>query len=498
MKEIRLISLLKSFSREELKSFGKFIESPFSKSTRNIIKLYKYLVTFHPDFDLSGLTKQEIFKNLFEGETYDARKLENLIFDLTKSAEYFLAHQTFEADELDFLLSLSKGYLKKNLYGETKRVIKEIEKKIKPSLSPEKDYISKLKRLTTLKFDCSAKTNDFENIPKCVEDLFEASVIQFMFEYTQFADNMKIIRNGLGKELENEFIKKVLKNINFENFLNLLETTDYLNNPHIGLHYYKFKIVANEDDHDHYNLLKRLLLKNLSVLDREEKWFFFAHLLNYSEQQKLKNVKVFEKESLNIYRSMVENNVYSSSESNYMELLLCRNIILCCYSQKEVKWFEYFLANYTDFLHPEYRDNMKNFGYAHLCYLTGDYEKSLEYNSRINNEFFFFKTDVKNLLLKLYYELDCFDQAFLLIDAYKHFISDSKELPEIFKFHFRTYIKFYAKLIKIKSGESKEDPLMIKEKIEREVHSAFKYWLMEKADELIVTTKSYDKASQSY
>ena len=69
MREIRLIKLLRSFTREELKAFGKFVSSPtFTSPPVKTILLYDHLIKFYPDFNSPELNKQEIFQKLFGGE----------------------------------------------------------------------------------------------------------------------------------------------------------------------------------------------------------------------------------------------------------------------------------------------------------------------------------------------------------------------------------------------------------------------------------------------
>jgi hypothetical protein len=438
------------------------------------------------------LSKQEIFKKLFEGENYNSKKLQNLIFDLTKSAEYFLAHCTLHEDELEFLLNLSKGFHNKNLPGESNRINKSIEEKLQPSFSPDKDYISKLKRLTYLKYAYYNEHRDFDGITKCIEDIFEASALQFIFEYINIISNMKIGRNEYGMKIENKFIQNILQNIDLEKLLSPLEKENYVNNPYIGLHYYRFKTIEEPDNLNYYYLLKDLLFKNLSSLNREEKWFFFINLANYCVQKMARNVEGFDEEGLNIYKSMFENDAYSSSGIQYMDVMTWRNVIHLCNFQKDIKWLHYFVKKYINCLHTKHRDSLEHFAYASLHFMKKEFEKSLEHISMINIELSFLKTDVKGLYLKVYYELNYFEQAFSGIDAFKHFINSNNEITDAYKNPYRAYIKLYEELIKIKSGKSKKEPAVVKAKIEKETYNVLKPWLIEKAEELIRKMKSYD------
>ena len=482
----RLIKLMRSFSREELKSFSKFVKSPFLLQSRNTTELYDYLVKFYPDFNSPELSKKEIIRQLFKGEKNVDKKLENLNQDLTKSAEHFLAHSTFYEDEPEFLLNLSKGYLKKNLPDESNRINKTIEKKLQPTFSPNTDYTSKLKRLTNLKLEYYKGNNHLENVSKSVEDIFEASLLQFIFEYIQYENNMNVARHNCEKKMENRFIQETLQIINFKELLNRFEKEDYIKIPNIGLHYYLFKTIDDADNLDYYYLLKNLFFKNLSDLDRNDRFFFFMHLGNYCIQKWENNVKNFGKETLNIFKSMFKSDSYTAFTGQHIDVITYRTMVLSSYSQKDSKWLNLLIKKYADYLPVDHRDNIRHYSYAYLYFLKNEFQKSLDYISTFkNNEFHIFKLDVKQLSLKNCYELNSYDQAVAAIDAYKHFIDSNKKIPELSKGFYRNFIKFYGELLKIKYGKSKEDPSFIKAEINNNTQIVSKSWLLEKANELM-------------
>jgi len=66
MNDTRLLKLIRTFSKEELKSFEKFLQSPFLKPARDTSKLYQYIIKFYPDYEASKLEKEKVFKKLFK------------------------------------------------------------------------------------------------------------------------------------------------------------------------------------------------------------------------------------------------------------------------------------------------------------------------------------------------------------------------------------------------------------------------------------------------
>jgi hypothetical protein len=181
--------------------------------------------------------KEAVFKKLFSKESYTEKRIINLMFDLTRAIEDFIAYSTLKKDEIEFSLSLSKGYLEKKLSKHSMRVNKLIEKKLIPGFSPGKDYISKFRRLAYLKSAYYADVNDYENIIECKKNYFEAAAVQFIIDYTQIAISQQPAIDTYGKKLENNFIQSIFQCFDFEKLLKLMEKDDYIYKPLIAIHY---------------------------------------------------------------------------------------------------------------------------------------------------------------------------------------------------------------------------------------------------------------------
>ncbi|MDZ4711825.1 MAG: hypothetical protein SGI89_05815 [bacterium] len=485
MKDSRLIRLIRTFSKEELKSFRKFLESPFLKPARNTISLFDYIAKYYPEYHEKDIKKEKVFGKLFKGEDYNEKKLFNLIFDLTKAAEDFLAHNTLKEDETEFLLNLSKGYLNKNLKDESFRVNKLIQKKLRPGFSPSLDYVSKLRRLTHLQGAYFIQKNDFGNLIGSKVNYFEVSAIQFIIDLSEIMSIKKPAMNTYGNNMESLMVDAITQSFDIKNLLSILERSNYDKKSLITLHYYILKIYEEPDNVSYYYKLRDTFYNSLEEYDREERCLVFSKLVNYCVPRSVGDMVEFKKEGLEVYKRMVSSNSYSFFEDDYMDVVNYRNIVQYCISLKDTVWLETFLEMYSDKIQPGIRDDLKNLSFASLYFIKCEYEKALVECSKINNEFFLFKTDFKTLMLKIYYELEYFEQAYSLIDSYKHFLANSKEIPDSFREIIGNFVKYYSDILKIKSHSSKESPEFIKQKIEKESKIVNKSWLIEKSNELL-------------
>ncbi len=487
MKDTRLLKLIKTFKKEELKAFEKFLQSPFLKPARDTSELYYYIIKFYPDYDTSKLEKEKVFEKLFRGESYNEKKMLNLIFDLTKAAEDFLTLSTMMEDETELLLNLSKGYMKKNLSEESNRINKLIEKKLKPGFAPERDYLSKFRQLILLKSNYFVEENDYENVIACKKEYFEALSTQFIVDYADLIGSIVPSRSTYGKIISDEFIENVIQCFDIEKLLKALQKSEHKSKDLILLHYYLLKMNTEKESAPFYYLFRDTFYELAEGLDRAERHILFNNLVHYCVTNYVDSE--FKTEMLDVYKKMLETKSYSLSENEYMQEMNYRNIFFGCITIGDTDYLEYFIENYSDRIQPELRTNMKNFAYGYLYYAKKDFEKALAYASKINHEFFLFKSDLKNLMLIIYFELGYIEPAFSMIDSYKHFIANTKELTDEFKEVYKSYLKYYADLLKIKCGQSRESPAYVKKQIEKEKSLISRKWLTDKADELLAGKK---------
>ena len=151
---------------------------------------------------------------------------------------------------------------------------------------------------------------------------------------------------------------------------------------------------------------------------------------------------------------------------------------------EEYEWMEDFMKEYTKLLKPELRSNMEYLMKAHLDFAKKKYNDSLENISKIRYDIFLYKIDVKNLMLKNYYELGLYDQAYSLIDAYKHFLAENKDYGKLQQKYYGNFLNIYGKLLRVKESGKKGmlDDLLNDRHLETSL--SYHKWLNEKFIEL--------------
>ena len=79
MQHSKLIALLKTCNRKELRKLDKFVDSPYFNTNRNVVAFYRYVQQFAPKFESKQLERKAVFSALFPNEAYKEKRLHKLM-----------------------------------------------------------------------------------------------------------------------------------------------------------------------------------------------------------------------------------------------------------------------------------------------------------------------------------------------------------------------------------------------------------------------------------
>ncbi len=468
-----------------MKEFEKFLTSPFVRSKRNLGSLLAVLKRYHPEFIERKVRKDKVYGEMFGDEEFSAKKLENLALDLLHEAESFIAHKAVESDEIEKKLYLSHGLYDRQLISESFRILKKIETSYKLSSARGQSHYSILRRVNFMKSSFFMKENDFKNNIDCVKRIFQSSVLQALSDYSLYLGIKKPALTTYNIDVSDGLLESVFSEEMLEKFLSHVNDSGGVEYLPATLNYFKLKTINEPEDESYYEDLKKIFYGNMDKLGREDRHIIFSHMANYCVQKIIGGRSDYRKEGLDVYKKMILHEAYSLSDSEYIQSVTFRNIVQFCLTNNDPDWLEWFLTNRSEVLPPEERGDRINYSFAQLYFMKREFEKALESASKIRKEFFLYKTDERNLLLRIYYELNYYDAAFSLVDSYRHFLSSSSEISDSHKTTFRNFLTYYNLLLKIKCGQINEQTGFIKERILSEKYIVSRQWLADKADELI-------------
>ena len=481
MNNSTLISIVKSFSKEDIKSFDDFVKSPYFNKKSAVVKLWEAIYQKAPAFKEEELKRESLYCEIFPGKDFNYGTMKNIIYELTKLAEKFLELEFYKGDnyfnyyyELGGLLS--KGQMK--LYASR---YDEIEKKLINAY--EFDGVN-YDQLFNLKW---ANLNYiFSNISKD-ESKNEVYMISKYLIYDFFVKLIKSYVNVKGIELEynykddNSTIYNYLKHVDLEGFIKELKADSDKDQKILLVHYKLFRAVSTPEDSSFYFDLKESLQKYEEYFWEDEKRILYSGLRIALMYTAFYNDINYDGELLDIYKAMLNNNVILNYYGN-IELIVFVNYI--CYASRagDMDFLSTFLDNYLEKIPEEHRANLNLFGEANLHYIKNEFDKSLEALLKVDEKMIGIKRASKNLEMMIHYERSDYDSFQYTYDTYKHFVSRNKSIPENMKKGMLKTINYINLLFKL---SEKPDKIEI-EKFYNDVRKdniAIKGWLMRKLKE---------------
>lgn len=488
MIESKLTKILSTFSRDEMKSFEKFINSPYFSIGRDVSGLFQILKSFYPDFKPEKIRKEIVYKKLFSNDQFKEKRLKNLVFDLTRLSEQFLVHENVRLNENLNMKILAQEFKNRKQDKYFLSSIEVLEKKVDKLLIDRSEFFEYREEIAFLKEDYFFWKNDLPNSVKYRLENAEYFTLFFIVRCLQRMKDKIIINSRTTIEFSDIMFDTVIESLDFQSFIKKLRENNYRYSWLIEIYFYSYLCLKNEDEKN-YHELKKVFMENLDKLEDGERNIVFLDLTYYCSKAFESGKRKFLREGFEIYKQMLGSFENSEKDNKFLHIEVFRNIVLACMNLKEYLWLKEFSVNYLSKLKPEFRESMKNYVEANLSFASRAFEEALEHISKIKYDIFLYKIDIKNLMLKIYYELGLYDQAHSLQDAYRHFLNENKQYTELFKIRYSNFLHFYSKLMKAKEKNNTIEADLIKKEIENSTDIAMYQWLLDKADEMVISDK---------
>lgn len=487
MKYSKLVEILSTLSPGEFRDLEKFIHSPYFRK-RDVSGLFNVLKKFYPDFNDENLNPEYVFKKLYPGKKFDKKKAEGLLRTISSDfvnvcKEYLIQIELEEQSSFRdyFLLNQLR---KRKLYNEFQ---KEFKVALNENKLSEKEFAFRFIEKSFLYnaaieyyIDKADYENVIENITKQIEFLIAASVLKSL----RFPDQKNIAEEGFNLKLRYNLIDKFTDNLNITGLLDEMKKNNDWFTPYFRLYYCVNQLIVNPSEEKYYFELKKLLLNREIDLPQSEMYMMFSIASAYSLDKFMSSFKSFERETFEIYESMIRFGVYKYSREDHIAPGLYLSMLIEARVCKEFIWMKNLIDNYINEIHPDIRQSIYYYSMGQYYFGTGEYERSLENLIMVKSEYFLFKRDLKNLLFRIYYNLGYLDEANSVLDNMKHYIKSTNDLSETFKTRSRNFIKFSSELLKIATGTNKNSAGYLCDSIKNERNTESYNWLLEKAEEL--------------
>ncbi len=486
MHNTQLISLLKTFSVYEINSFQKFVHSPYFNKSDKVIKLFNLLEGTHPGYDDPCLEKKVVYKKIFGGNKYDDKQMRYLSYETLKLAEEFLGISRYRKDKslapaFDILTELgSRG--QKKLF---ERRFNYTSKALEMNQYPIPEFFFNKWKLIDIqnfyKYYIYSKTRD----PKLLVEQSESLILFMLTNLAYLLYNISITQHAENTSSDSVIMREFIKNLNLDGIVAGAKKTGHQYASLLEIYNCLIKMIYSEDDETYFFRLKEIMNEPHPFFTVTDMHNFYANLTAYCTKQNLKGKREYINEMFEIHKKQLASDGGFMESTNYMSSIIYYNILLVGLYLKEFNWVEDFIRGNIEKLIPEDQDNFLNFSYASLNFEKGNNEKSLQFVSKVRIEHFYFKYEIRLLMLKAHYELGHIEQTLSLIDSSKHFLKKNKSVTDERGIPFLNFLNFIAEMVKYRIDAKGADPARLREGITNEKVLLNKKWLLEKAEEFM-------------
>lgn len=487
--DINFIKLIKTFTREEIFEFEKFVCSPYFNNQTALTRLYDEIIKYYPLFNNNNLTKEIIFSAIFPDKEYNDTLFRKYTSNLMKLAEDFLVCKELSSDEERKMTCLLDQYDKRQLTSFFERQLKKTEKTISESgkINLETFYYKHFRE--ELKASYFTRINKLHFIKNCIIKSHIYILLHMLLTNTVYTNMMLIIKNSFrDSEGDNDYFEKFNELFDLTGYLEKINDLEEVEKMFISLCRIDVMIFKDPYNIDNLLIMKDIIYKMADMLSNNLLYTFFSHLniyylLNISGKNEKLNRDLFDN-----YKFMIEKGLYISEDREFINFSEYRTILLYSLRLKEFDWAEKFINKYKHYHDPLKKENIFIYSLALLNFEKDDFESSLKMISELKINDMIMKMDADILLLLIYYEMGYTDNALSLIDSFRHYMLENKILSkDVIKNHI-DFLKYYRFLLMIKdNGTSNSDFEKIRYEIVNHNNLRRKSWLLEKLDDSFKT-----------
>ncbi len=480
MIQLKAFQIFSTFNKDEFTSFGKFIISPYFNNSKELIKLYKLIKPYHPEFNDAKLAFEKIYKKLYPDKKFNEGTVRNLFSGLGSMAEKFLAYINYE-NSFDYgyniIAESSARYLDKEFQKNYKKYFEINKEQADPFL------VKNLNQYFLESVMCNYTQNRNGNFNRDARNSIYDAL--FAFFLTQFLSEQSCQLNVTDWYESKESYNIVGSFFKFTDVKALIEIMEKNNSPYyedVKLFYYISVTAQNKSGSFNENFEKAYELFKVKVgkMTKNAQLRMYVLMINIINM----NIKAgdinLSKIKFTLGKEMIDKGIVLDDQGK-MAAEMFSSIIHNAIVAGEINWAKEFLENKIDFLDDETaaKANMGNYYKAKLLSCDKKYLESNEVLLNISKDHNTFKADSKILRLINYYELGYIEAGFSHAEAFKQLLIRNDEANIGRKELSSNFLKFYLSLLRMKAGAD-SDISFVKKELEECKFVKSKTWLIEK------------------
>ncbi|MFZ1321429.1 MAG: hypothetical protein WAT71_07720 [Ignavibacteria bacterium] len=499
---------MKDLLPREICNLKRFICSPYHNKSNKIIILFDELRKFYPSFKSGKLNKEYLYQIISPGLKFNDSTFRSLIADLHLLIERFLIIEQLFDSGIEKEIFLMKSLINKGhsnqFYLNLKRTLNLLEKNGEDSNYHYSKSLIELCKFNNCIINESQKTR--VDVTGNVEILKNYIIYLINFFICELINShLKLyIKGQKFNVFETSFSIKIINTIDIAKLSSIVKEVDN-NNFMLDLYLKLFYAFQNPESIQGYIDYKSFVSKHFKQLSKDEQSYHYSMLISYcvikTTSNNIKNTNDIE--LFGLYNTFLKEKLFFDEKSNYIDEGLFRNILILALRLLKFDWTDNFISEYSQYLHPEKMQNIVNLSYAEFFYHKGTIKKNkenldiaFEHLTKINEDSFIIKYDIKILYLMLYYDLGYIENLLCLLKNYRQFLCRNKLVPKERKTKLYKFLNILEKMIYLNEGDPNVDATDLNSEIINFQNFNYQGWLINKIQKF-TNDSIYTKANQS-
>lgn len=470
MQQRKIIQILQSFTKKELKILEKFVNSPYFNENQQITTLFDFLKKYAPKFNSPQLTTENAFFYVYPRGVYKEQTITKLLSKLYKIVEAFIAHEVYGSRVVSKKINLLNYHNNRLLFKFFPAQLKEAQKLQSRVKYQDSHYFYH-------QYQIEAQNSFFESThDERTGDVNFQNNNRFL-DLHFIVSKLKLFCLMLNRQ------RSVNIDYDFtmmEELLLFLEKSPYHDIPIIALWYKGVLLLRNSGDAKIYNDLKALVEQHGTLQQLEWTRVLYTILENASKQV-IKTSRAYYEELFQLYDKQLEMGLFFMD--GYFVPAIFKNISTIALRLEKYDWTVNFIEGNYQKLLPDAQVDLYNYCRADVFFHQKKYDKVLDLLYQVEYRDIYIKLGVKRMLMKVYYETDEMNLLESAINAFRVFIHRQKNIADSHKKSHQNFINVLGRILRLLPNEKNKIEKLLEE-VKENVQLSERDWLIEKLEEL--------------
>lgn len=461
MQKSKLVQLLQTFTKAEMRQLCDFAASPYFNKSREVSKLANYLEACAPEFKERDLAKAVVFEHLFPGEPFDAKRLGYLMNYLLNLAEHFLAIQHYQKHTVWKNCSVLNEYVDRKLPKHYNFLRNKTEAMLQEDSVNEPNLFFRywMADIGTNHFNAQKIRRFDPNLQQASDSLDTF----YFFKKLKYSVEMLNRQGIISAQYEYRFAEEVQTYLQ-EHAQNL--------EPLVAIYLQIYQSYASESGEQYFKELMRLIRQHADRIDLEPKREVYLYAINFCLRKIRKGQYDYTAVALDLYLEGIESK--SLLEGNYLSPWTYTNVVKLALLLERYAWTEEFINRYKDTLAPKFQQDAWHFNLAELFFRKREFGEVLHHLNQVEFSDLNYQLGSRVMLIKTYYELEEIESLLSSLASFRNFLRRNKKISQPLR---RPYLNFCNLLHQILRQNHKQ-PAQIEQSIRESDFLAERAWLL--------------------